>query len=843
MRVTQEHDMTLPTTDILLKPLKKRPTSPMKQRYLAIPAAIFLALTGCEALGPAAVKKTQLPANLRIEPINKPSDSRPIESEPLAAAPHRPAEYYPAKGNLLGHAGATIASAPASVAKKIGKYTLNFDDADLNEVAKTILDEALKINYVISPKVTGRVTLQTTRPLTDDELLPTLEMLLKLNSAVLIKDHAMYRIEPEASATVNAPGASIAGDGRAIPPGYRLQVIPLRFIGAQEMQKVLEPMMPAKSILKVDVARNMLLLAGSSDELASVLDTVQLFDVDFMRGMSVGLFPIANAEPELIAMELEKVMGDTAKGPLAGLLRLMPIERLNAVLAITAQPRYLEEIASWIGRLDRYSPNRNGGVHVYRVQNVDAVELAKTLSNIFGGGSGSSNPSLRPGSQGSQIGATSADTPGAGGSGFSNSNGDMGSNTSGDLGLGSSSGSMASTMGANYESGSGGSSGSSSMGGSSGGMGGSSSSGSGGLDGGFGSSGGGMGGMGGMGGGIGRGTSASRNRGSVATNLSRARIVADPTNNALIITAKAQDYKEIESVIKELDVMPYQVLVDATIAEVALTDELKFGIKWYFQQGSNAEGLKGVISDSVMNNVTEGLKGYAFSYSLVALGKDVRVLLQAQADKGKVNMLASPSLMVLNNQEASMRVGDQVPILTGQYGNFTGGSTTVTGNPVYSSFNSVQYRDTGVLLNVRPRVNAGGLVTLDIIQSVSNVDKSQQSKEINSPTISQRQIKSSVAVKNGETLVLGGLIREDNAISRSGIPLLMELPWLGDFFSGTNMAALKRELVVLLTPRIVDSELKSREVSNEFRRKLTGLYEDQPLAPRADSNASGMQPQ
>lgn len=812
----------------------------MKQRYLAIPAAIFLALTGCEALGPAAVKKTQLPANLRIEPINKPSDSRPIESEPLTAAPHRAAEYYPAKGNLLGHAGATIASAPAAVAKKVGKYTLNFDDADLNEVAKTILDEALKINYVISPKVTGRVTLQTTRPLTDDELLPTLEMLLKLNSAVLIKDHSMYRIEPEASATVNAPGASVVGSGQSIPPGYRLQVVPLRFIGAQEMQKVLEPMMPAKSILKVDVARNMLLLAGSSDELGSVLDTVQLFDVDFMRGMSVGLFPIANAEPELIAMELEKVMGDTAKGPLAGLLRLMPIERLNAVLAITAQPRYLEEIASWIGRLDRYSPNRNGGVHVYRVQNVDAVELAKTLSNIFGGGNGSSNPSLRPGSQGSQIGASSMDTPGAGGSGFSNSNGDMGSNTTGDLGLGSSSGSMASTMGGNYESGSTGSTGSS-LGSSGNSLGGGSSSGSGGLDGGFGSSGGGM---GGMGGGIGRGTSGSRNRGSVATNLGRARIVADPTNNALIITAKAQDYKEIESVVKELDVMPYQVLVDATIAEVALTDELKFGLKWYFQQGSNAEGLKNVIGDNVMNNITEGLKGYAFSYSLVALGKDVRVLLQAQADKGKVNMLASPSLMVLNNQEASMRVGDQVPILTGQYGNFTGGSTTVTGNPVYSSFNSVQYRDTGVLLNVRPRVNAGGLVTLDIIQSVSNVDKSQQSKEINSPTISQRQIKSSVAVKNGETLVLGGLIRDDNAISRSGIPLLMELPWLGDLFSGTNMAALKRELVVLLTPRIVDSELKGREVSNEFRRKLTGLYEDQPSnTPRPDSNLSGMQPQ
>jgi general secretion pathway protein D len=147
---------------------------------------------------------------------------------------------------------------------------------------------------------------------------------------------------------------------------------------------------------------------------------------------------------------------------------------------------------------------------------------------------------------------------------------------------------------------------------------------------------------------------------STATNIGNIRIVADPANNALIVTAKAQEYKEIEAVIKELDVLPLQVLIDATIAEVVLTDDLRYGIKWYFQQGSNAEGLSSVIGRNTMDNVTEGLKAYAFSYSLVAAGKDVRLLLQAQADKGKVNMLSSPSVMVLSNQEASMRVGDQV---------------------------------------------------------------------------------------------------------------------------------------------------------------------------------------
>lgn len=807
----------------------------IKNRFILTPIVAALLLAGCESMGPEAIKRTPIPPNLKIEQIHrKDLDSRPIHSEPLGAKPKLPPEYYPANGNLLGKSGTTIGAAPplAAKGKQEGKYTLNFDDADLNEVAKTILDETLKINYIISPKVSGRVTLQTTRALTDEELIPTLETLLRLNGAVLIKDNGMYRIEPEGSAVVGAPAAKMGTPGQRIPSGYQLRVVPLRYVGVHEMQKILEPLMPPKSVVRVDTARNMLWLAGSSDELASVLDTIQLFDVDFMRGMSVGIFPLTNVEPALMATEIEKILGDTAKGPLAGLVRVMPIDRLNAILAITPQPRYLEEITTWIGRLDRYSPNRMGSIHVYRLQNVDATELAKTLSNIFGSNSNSSKGgSIRPGFQDSNIGASSSSTPGGGGSGFSSSSGDLGSSSSGDLGMGSSSGGLGSSMGPNYGGGSSGGSSGGLGGSSSGGLGGSSGGGLGGSSGGFGGSGSSN---GSSSGGIGRGTSSSK-QSSTTTNIGNVRIVADPPNNALVITAKAQEYKEIEAIIKELDVLPLQVLIDATIAEVKLTDELKYGIKWYFQQGSNREGLTPVAA--LANDFASVAKDYAFTYSLTAMGKDIRLLLQAQADKNKINMLASPSVMVLNNQEASMRVGDQIPILTGQYGNFTGGSTTVTGNPVYSSFNSVQYRDTGVLLNVKPRVNAGGLVSMDIIQTVSNVNKAAADPTINSPTIAQRQIKSNVAVHDGDTLVLGGLIRENTGISKSGIPLLYELPILGDLFGATDMATDRTELVVLLTPRIVDNQIKGREISNEFRRKLTGLYD--PGATMTNPNDQG----
>ncbi len=203
------------------------------------------------------------------------------------------------------------------------------------------------------------------------------------------------------------------------------------------------------------------------------------------------------------------------------------------------------------------------------------------------------------------------------------------------------------------------------------------------------------------------------------------------------------------------------------------------------------------------------------------MAKDVKILLEAQADKGKVNMLSSPSVMVQNNQEASMRVGDQVPTLTGSVSN------TINTNNVVQS---IQYRDTGVLLNVRPRVNASGLVNLDIIQTVSNVTAANpvSNAQINSPTFAQRQIKSNVAVQDGETLVLGGLIKEDTSNLRSGIPLLYELPVIGDLFGSTKMNTLRQELVVLLTPRVIDSQRRGREITNEFRRQLTGLYDPNP---------------
>lgn len=807
------------------------------KRVCAAVVAMLALLPGCEYLGPAGAKKMTAPASLTIRK-NKHEDEAP---PPEVLVENRGAtreEIYPATGTLFGSPEKSQGGAGKGAFRpKEGKYTLNFEDADIGEVAKVILGDTLKVNYVISPKVTGKISLQTTRPLTEDEMIPTLEMLLKSNGAILIKDHSLYRIEPEASGTINANSVGVGRSWQSIPPGFQLRVVPLRYMGAAEMQKVIEPLMPPKSVIRADENRNLLLLAANADELASILETISIFDVDFMRGMSVGLFPLKNVEAGQVAEELEKLLTVSGKGPLAGMFRLMPIERLQSILVVSPQPRYLDEVQTWIERLDRYNPTKTSNMHVYRVQNVDALELANTLSQIFGqGGRGSRTPgaSLAPGLSGSSIsgggvgGSGSSGTFGGDGSssGFGGSSGSgYGGSSSSGFGGSSSSGmggSSSSGFGTSPSSGMGGNTGSLGSTGSQFGSGSSTGSGSSGFGSGSGRSGGFGGGSGG--GGLG-GSGGQRSRGSQVADLgNNIKIVADPSNNALIIMAKAQDYRDIELVIKQLDIMPLQVLIDATIVEVALKDQLQYGLRWFFthQDANNQTAGFATLGSVIGTAASSG----GFTYALYSVSKNLQLELNALAAQNKINVLSAPSLMVLNNQQATIKVGDQVPILSAA----TAYPSGATGTSGVLGTQSIQYKDTGVLLDVRPRVNAGGLVSMEISQAVDNVKNqgAASASGINSPTISQRKIQSTVAVKSGETIVLGGLIVEnvDNAIT--GIPLLSQLPWLGPLFGSTSKDLARTELIVMMTPRVVENSASSEQITNEFRRRLSGLFEQKP---------------
>ncbi len=612
-----------------------------------------------------------------------------------------------------------------------GEYSLNFDDADLGEVAKVILSDILNENYLLSPKVGGKVTLQTSQPLSRPELLPTLEMLLQVNNAAMVYQDGIYQIKPASEVLTDSAFVGY-GKNAKIAAGYQIRVIPVKNVGVEDLSEIIKPLMEEKTVLHVDSDRNIMLIAGTASELARAMDMVNAFDVDMMKGRSFGLFPVQNVESSKLIEELEQIFNKKGKESAGSFIRFIEIERLNAILAITHRAAILKEIERWVLRLDRTNTTAGGGVNVYRAQHVDAVELATTLNEIFSQGGRSNKPaSVAAGRKSVEVTNKKA--------------GDINNKTV---------------------------------------------------------------------------SSPASQKAVSLDNIGDVKIIPDEINNALIIVATAQEYQIIHNVIKQLDVMPLQVLIDATIIEVTLKDELQYGIKWFLSHnngGQNAASSDGALFTDAATTAAAAASG-GFSYAFISNSGDIRAVLDAAATDNKANVISAPSLMVLNNQEATIQVGQEVPVLTSESTNTSGGNDNVVTN-------TIQMRDTGITLTVRPRVNASGLVIMEIDQKADDV-LDQSVLGIRSPSFQQRQIQSTVAVQSGETVVLGGLIDEKDEFNKSGIPILHELPLIGPLFGSTTKNKNKTELVVLITPRVVATKQDGRLVTDEFKRKLTGIYEE-----------------
>jgi general secretion pathway protein D len=283
------------------------------------------------------------------------------------------------------------------------------------------------------------------------------------------------------------------------------------------------------------------------------------------------------------------------------------------------------------------------------------------------------------------------------------------------------------------------------------------------------------------------------------------QIVPDLRNNALVISASPEEYRQIESALRQLDVTPMQVMIEATIAEVTLTDQLRYGLQWFFHTGDSNFTFS-PLSTGAVAPIFPG-----FNYALTSA--NAQVILNALTQITDVKVISSPQLMVLNNETARLQIGDEVPIITQQV------QSTEALAPVV---NSIEYRDTGVILNVSPRVNAGGLVVLDIVQEVSDVVTTTTST-LDTPTIQQRQIKSTVAVQSGESVALGGLIRDGSTKGVTGLPIVSEIPVLGNLFKNTTDTQRRTELLVLITPRVAASRQDSREITEELRSRVRAL--------------------
>jgi len=703
-----------------------------KQKLPYILAA-SLALSGCELIGP------ELHEKLPLEPVSEVdlTEQKEViyqelsnESAEANNIDNAKVELYPGTGKFISQDSGR--KAPKASGK--GEYSLNFDDADLGEVAKVILSDILSENYLLSPKVAGKVTLQTTQPLSREELLPTLDMLLNINNAAMVYQDGVFQIKPKREAIQSSAFSSYNKYKQKIPAGYQIRVVPVKNVAVEELAEIIKPLMQEKSVLHVDSNRNMMLIAGTAAELARAMEMVNAFDVDVMKGRSFGLFPLQNVDSAKIIEELEQVFNKKAATE-SGFFQFMAIERLNAILAITQQAKYLKDIERWVLRLDRANTSAGGGVIVYRAQHVDAVKLAETLNEIFSKSGQSSRPaSVAAGRKTVEVTNKAKKTA---------------KPTS----------------------------------------------------------------------------SRKKNNATSIADIGDVNIIADEVNNALIIVATAQDYAVVQRVIKQLDVMPLQVLVDATIVDVTLTDDLQYGIKWFLSHNNGGQNAVSSNSGSVFSDVAKAATDAAivgatggFGYAFISNSRDISSVISAEATKSNVNIISSPSLMVLNNQEASIQVGEERSLRTSESTNTSGGAD----NSVVT--NTIQQRKTGVKVTVKPRVNANGLVIMEIEQSVEDFAAGEGTN--GNPDILTREIKSNIAVQSGETIVLGGLISEKSTHGKDGIPFLQGLPIIGALFGNTEKNKRKTELVLLITPRVVKSRQDARLVTNEFKRKLSGIYQE-----------------
>lgn len=781
-----------------------------KWLFVSAAAAVLMLLGACasvlhdesapdEALvatGKASVKGEP---QLTAQPLPFPSAGA---EETTALASPRTSLISPGTGNFIDQRIATTADSTGSATSTktaSGDTTLNFEGADIRDVAKVIFD-TLKTNYTVDPQVQGEVTVQTSRPLTREQLLPTLETVLRMSNAVLVREGGMYRIIPAAGAVQRG---NVVPKLRSGGVGYGVRIVPLRYVSAAEMQNIIAPFLPEGGILRADTIRNLLILAGTGQELDNVQSTIDTFDVNWLKGMSIGMFRLRNIDSQAMATNLNQLLGEGSGTPVAGLLRFVPLSRMNAVLVVTPQAEYLKEVAGWIERLDGVGGER---LYVYQVQNSRADYVAELLNGLFNlgssGGQGSRGGDLAPGLRGGQLSSGGFSSGGldSGSGGLSGSGSGLGSNAPTLSGRSASAG-ASSPLGA-AATGNATAGGAASRAGRGGGV----------------TAGGVSGALSAIGGGGGSGPSAG---------MEEVRIVADVENNALLIWATNQNYERIISALQRMDIAPRQVLIEATIAEVTLSGQLQYGLQWFFNNdvGSNkgndfkGTGSLGIGADNLpLNKVLPGSAG-AFSYAVTDRAGAVRALLNTLAGDSKIKVLSSPHVMVVDNQQAVILVGDEQPIPAPQ---------SIVGNNVVTT-GGVNYKQTGVQLEVLPRVNSGGMVNMEIKQVVSDVG------EIDSATgqraFATRSVTSKVAVMSGQTLVLGGLIKEEHRGSQGGFPVLYKIPVVGPLFGNTTESGRRTELIVLLTPRVVENSQEAEQVTEELKRKM------REVAPLVRKNA------
>jgi general secretion pathway protein D len=630
---------------------------------------------------------------------------------------------------------------------KRGDIKLNFPSTDVRAVARAVLGDLLHLPYSVAPGLSTSVTVITPKPIARGSVVAFLEEALRSSNLALVRGPNGYSID-----TVEQARASGAGAGGGDGIGFGTETVQLQYVNAAEIRRVIDPVLPGV-ITQADPTSNTVTLSGTTGQRASARALLQQFDVNWLRNMNFALFVPRKTDSRLIVPELEKLL-NAPDSPTRDLVRLIAMEQLNGILAISRQRNYLDDVGRFIEVLDREGQNNEPRLFVYRVQNGRSRDLVRTLRSAFGLGDTGEAATTDPARD-----VQFSQSPDGNGredrnrNGFGNQN--SGSARGGNSNNQSSQPNLQSVPPPND--------------------------------------------------GAPQSTSGGNRIAAINANIS-----SDETNNAVVVFGTPREYAIVEDALRKLDVVPQQVLIEAAITEVNLTDELRYGLQWNFTSGTS----NGVLTDSGSNlNLIRNVPGFSFAFSPRS---SINAVLNTLENTTKVNVVSAPKLLVLNNQTAVLQVGDEVPVATQ--------NSTSNADPNAPTINSIEYRNTGVILKVTPRVNAGGIVMLDISQEVSDVNTNVASVTgINSPTISTRRISSTVAVRDGEVLALGGLIRNTQRRGNVGLPFLSRIPVIGALFGRQTRGGDKVELIVLIKPRVIRTSDDGRAMTEDLISKIRAL--------------------
>ena len=653
--------------------------------------------------------------------------------------------------SLAAPKNAAVKSAPAAAPGEAGTM-FNFSSIPIQAVVNTILGDVLKKNFSIGQGVTGDVTFSTSKPVDKEQAFAILETLLSWTNNAIILQGDRYLVLPANQAVAGrlTPRMSIPEPGS----GLTARFFTLDYMSPVEMQKLLKPFAREGAFLTVDTSRNVLVMAGTPDELNNYQQTISTFDVNWLKGMSIGVFGLKRANVTQLMPELDRLFGPQSGTPLAGMLRFLPIERTNAIVAISPQPEYLNDVARWIDTIDQGGGNEPQ-MYVYDVRNMKATDLAKYLRQIYSDEAVPDEPAAQvaPG-----LRTVTLSSSGMGGG--TNSGPTMlggGANSMGNNAMGAMSDNRSTEANAAEET---------------------------------------------------QGNTGNRLKGGSTDSV---RITAQKTSNQLLVRSRPTQWAEIQSAIQRLDNMPMQVQIETRILEVSLNGSLNLGVQWYLGNLAGNSTTKGIENVSGSQGAI-GSGGAALGatdslfYSFVS--KNLQVALHALETNGNTRVLSAPSLVVMNNQQAQIQVGNNIPI----------NQTTINTGSTNLTTSTVQYVQTGVILDVVPRINPGGLVYLDIQQQVSDASTTVDAN--GNPTISTRAVSTQVAVQSGQTVLLGGLIQQNDSRTDNSVPYLGKIPGLQWLFGNTERKRGRSELIVLITPRVITGSSEAKDITDEYRQKM-----------------------